>query len=357
VFFHDSTVHTRAHQCRAVSKSGAPYCLGVVTPVFNDWTSLCLLMQKIAQLYDRHDFEFSVAVVDDGSTEPAGSLDIAVGGQSCIRQFQIIRLATNLGHQRAIAMGLAYLAGRTDIDAVIVMDSDGEDRPEEIASLATTAQANPGAIVLAERSKRSESRTFKFGYLLYRLLFRVLTGQSISSGNFSLIPFSALKALVHSPTLWNNLPATLVRSRYRMVSLPTVRGVRYSGQSKMNIVSLIIHGMSGISVYVDVIFVRLLLASAALMIIALAGTIFILFYKLFTNLATPGWATTVISTFLIILLQSGIFVVGTTLVLLGGRSNHTVIPGLDWRRFVEDDQGLGHNLKEFSDHQVREVIR
>jgi hypothetical protein len=315
--------------------------LGLVTPVFNDWESLSILLHRIIVLYRREDITLSIVAVDDGSTRRSEGLDIGELGLSCICRFEVVRLATNLGHQRAIAIGLVQLAARSDIEAVLVMDSDGEDRPEEIAPLIAAARANPEAVILAERSKRSESFGFRLGYMVYKLLFRLLTGQRVSFGNFMIVPKAVLTDLVSIATLWNNLPATIIRSRNHLVRIPTMRGKRYVGESKMNLVALVIHGLSAISVYVDVIFVRLLLGSAAVIGAAISGILFFVAYKLFTDFATPGWTTTVISTFIIVILQASVFMVGTTLMLLGGRSNYTIVPAVDWRRYVETPAATG----------------
>jgi polyisoprenyl-phosphate glycosyltransferase len=312
-----------------------PFRLAVVTPVFNDWVSLSILMERISVLYRLEAIEFFVAAVDDGSTDPVAALGEGIVGVSCIRSLEIIRLVTNLGHQRAIAIGLAQVATWPNIDAVLVMDSDGEDRPEDISALVDASRGNRDAVILAERSKRSETTIFKVGYYIYRRLFRMLTGRNISSGNFVLIPMSLLKGLTFTSNLWNNLAATLIRSRYHLVNVPTVRGERYAGRSQMDLVSLVTHGLGSISVYVDVIFVRLLLCFTGIMGFAALSIILVICYKLFINLSTPGWATTVLSMFLIIMFQAGIFVVGATLMLLGDRSNYTVIPALDCYRFIE----------------------
>jgi hypothetical protein len=309
--------------------------LGLVTPVFNDWESLSILLCRICELYPRKEIMLSVIAVDDGSTRRAAPLDVGEAGFSCICRFDIVRLATNLGHQRAIAIGLVQLATRSDVEAVLVMDSDGEDRPEEIRALVAAARANPEAVIIAERSKRSESLGFKFGYMVYKLLFWLLTGQRVSFGNFMIIPKAALTRLIFAPTLWNNLPATIIRSHNLLVRVATVRGKRYVGDSKMNFVALVGHGLSAISVYVDIIFVRLLLCSVALIAASIVAVLLFVGYKLFTDLATPGWTTTVVSTFIIIMMQASLFMVGTTLMLLGGRSDYTIVPALDWRRFVE----------------------
>src|SRR5262249_38681112 len=118
-------------------------------------------------------------------------------------------------------------------------------------------------------------------------------------------------------------------------SIPTVRGQRYAGRSQMSLISLVTHGLSGISVYIDVIFVRLLILSTGLIAATAVAMVLVVCYKLFTSYATPGWATTVLSTFLIIMTQAGIFMVGITLMLLSNRSVPTVLPALDSDRFID----------------------
>jgi len=313
----------------------SPFRLAVVTPVFNDWSSLSILLERISALYRPEQIQFSIAVVDDGSTDPVAPLHLAVSGQTCIQRAEIVRLVTNLGHQRAIAVGLVRVSHWSGIDAVLVMDCDGEDRPEDILPLVDAFRANGDAIILAQRGKRSENFVFKSGYSMYKILFRSLTGRSISSGNFVVIPRKALMATIYTPSLWNNLAATLIRARYRVVHVPTARGKRYFGSSQMNFVSLISHGLGSISVYVDIIFVRLLLMCAGVIAAGILAIIGVISYKLFTNLATPGWTTTLISMFLVIMFQAGVFILGSTLMLLGNRSSYSLVPVLDCERFIE----------------------
>jgi hypothetical protein len=323
-----------------------PYRLALITPVLNDWESLALLIDRIATLYDSATLELFVLVIDDGSTDPLAEEPLKTTEGSCVKSIEIQRLATNLGHQRAIAVGLVTVASWDHVDGVLVMDSDGEDRPEEIAALVNAARSRPDTIILAQRTKRSERLTFKIGYGLYKLVFWALTGQRVSSGNFSLVPAGCLKSLIYMPTLWNNIPATLIRSRFPVRSVPTIRGKRYAGQPKMNLISLVTHGLSATSVYVDVIFVRLLLASAGLILLTLVGGVSVLLYKLFTDLATPGWATTVVSSLAVILLQTMVFMVGITLMLLGGRTGYAFVPALDSTRFVASSKIVGRCASE-----------
>ena len=104
--------------------------------------------------------------------------------------------------------------------------------------------------------------------------------------------------------LWNNLAAAILRSRIPFEKLPIDRGSRYAGKSKMNYVSLVVHGLSGISVYAETIFVRLLMFTAFLVTMSVALIAFVLFLRIFyPAYATPGWATTVTFGLVIILMQ------------------------------------------------------
>jgi hypothetical protein len=94
-----------------------------VTPVYNDWQSFDVLLEHIYLVQQKHQnrYSFSVVAVNDRSTE------IHVGPTPLI-PIITLEFKTNIGHQRAIAVGLQYVYNEVeDFDAVIVMDSDGED--------------------------------------------------------------------------------------------------------------------------------------------------------------------------------------------------------------------------------------
>jgi hypothetical protein len=313
----------------------------VLTPVLDDWPSFTQLIGEIGRQYSADDAEFEVVAVDDGSSDPCDAATLpSLPQDSCIESVSVVRLALNLGHQRAIAVGLASLWQRTDIDGVIVMDSDGEDRPNDLAALIALWRTHPTHVILARRAERSEAAVFKMGYLAYRILFRALIGRGISFGNFCLLPTQAVRRLVHMPELWNNLPATIIRSRLRHRAVQTRRGTRYAGRSKMNLPSLVVHGLSAMSVYTDVIFVRVLLAASSICGLSVIAMIVVAFIRLATRLAVPGWATTVVGDLLIVLIQALILIIATTLMLLANRSTRQLVPVTDTAAFVADRQTL-----------------
>ena len=308
--------------------------IAVVTPVLDDWESFAALVTEISSRFTGADVAIDVVALDDGSSTPFDRRDLALPPDTCIANIEVLQLAVNLGHQRAIAVGLCAVAERDELDAVVVMDSDGEDRPVDIAALLAASHRQPDHVVFAHRAKRTEGRGFRLAYFVYRHIFRALIGRTISFGNYVLIPMAAVRRLTHMPELWNNLAATIMRSRLRYTTVPTERGTRYAGHSKMNLVALVVHGLSAMSVYTDTIFVRVLLGAAVVATLSVAGIVGVAVTRFATDLAIPGWATTAAGDLLIILSQTTVVMVATSLMMLAGRSNRPILPIVDCRRFV-----------------------
>ncbi len=306
--------------------------LAIVIPVFNDWQSLSRLIVDLDAI-SVGDIDFSVLAIDDGSTE-ASPADFPVDGLHHVRGIEIITLACNMGHQRAIAIGLVEAFSRQDFDAVLVMDADGEDRPADIPRLIDEAARHPGHIVCARRGHRPRLYAFRAWYACYRLAFRVLTGSQLDFGNFCLIPRERLGALINSPSIWNHLASTLSRARVPLLGVPIDRGTRYSGRSRMNFVSLVMHGLSAMAVYSDIVMVRLLLAAVALGALTIVGLGWVVFVKLFTALAIPGWATSAAGVLVIVLVQAMMLFTIAALNMMSARSFSTVIPMVDAPRFI-----------------------
>lgn len=303
--------------------------IAIVTPVLDDWDTFCALVAEIAERYSGGEMVFHIVAVDDGSCGSAPVESVPLPSYSCIVEVEILRLAVNMGHQRAIAVGLTAIAERDDIDCVIVMDSDGEDRPSDIAALVAESLRAPDHAIMARRVERSEGTLFKVCYVVYKRLFQMATGKLITFGNFSLLPMSVVRRLVYMPHLWNNLAAAVMRSRVPYTTVPTARGSRYAGRSKMNLNSLVLHGLSAMSVFTDVIFVRVMLVTAMVAALSVLGICAATIIRLTTDLAIPGWATTAVGSLMIILLQTIVIAVASTLMMLAGRSNRPIVPMTD----------------------------
>ena len=285
----------------------------IIIPVLNDEGSLIALIRELArELADRT--AVSLLVVDDGSIPPIEVVDVRVVDGL------VITLSRNLGHQKAIAIGLAHAVANNLADVFVVMDADGEDRPEDVPRLLAALESGPElSVVVAQRTKRSERLVFRAFYQFYRLLFFLLTGHRISFGNFSAIPIAAARRLVAMNELWVSFPATLIRSRLPIIVLPTERGKRrYQDQSRMNFVSLVTLGFGAVSTFVESTLTRIILAASGLVAVCAFATVSAIVLKLI-GMATPGWMTTVIGVSLILTIAVAILsFVGLALTILVG---------------------------------------
>lgn len=306
----------------------------IVVPVYRDWVSASRLCAELDTACARlGGAAVHVLLVDDGS--PDGLHGWQPSPCQHLASRRVLYLRRNLGHQRAIAAGLCHVHAELPCDAVLVMDADGEDRPEDAIALIARALATPGRILFAERRRRLEGLVFRAGYFLYRLLHRVLTGVSVRVGNFSVVPAAALPRLVCMAELWNHYAGAVFVSRLEYDTLPLDRGPRYHGQSRMNVTGLVTHGLAGISTFQDVVATRVLVASSIAAALTLLALMAVLGVRLFTDLAIPGWATDSVGLLLLLLAQLATAAFGLIFTVLAGRRHVSCVPSRDYAVYVD----------------------
>lgn len=306
--------------------------IAIVVPVYRDWPSLCQLLKNIDDLLCDGDVALTVVAVNDHPATDSGP-ELRQAAWSCIDHLEILHLTRNLGHQRAIAVGLSHVEATVQCDGVVVMDADGEDRPEDLVRLVQQFREDRGAIIVAERRKRSEGLLFRLFYRLYKRAFRLMTGQNVNFGNFCLIPRPFLIHVVSMSEIWSNFPAGLIQSRLPIRLLPTARGTRYYGRSTMNFVSLVVHGLGAISVFSDAVFIRVTLLSFSFLLLTGISILTVLGLKL-TGHATPGWASNLAVSLSILAVQMVMLSIVAAFMVLNNRTAATVIPRVSYRSFL-----------------------
>ena len=217
----------------------------ILIPVFNDWESLLSLLNNIHSLRINNIAYIKVLIVDDCSTE---ILNKKIEFDS-FKDIEIIKNLKNIGHGKSIAYGINYISKKNDFDYLIVMDGDGEDRPEEVKELILKSIDLPSLTITANRIKRSESAFFKLSYLLHKILTLVLTGYSIKFGNFMCIPKQDLNLIVSNKNLSVSFSGTIAKFIKNKTFIPSIRGVRYFGPTKMSFLKLIRHSLLIISTF------------------------------------------------------------------------------------------------------------
>jgi glycosyltransferase involved in cell wall biosynthesis len=318
----------------------------ILIPIYNDWEAVSLLLPKLDLALSSAGLGARVVLVDDGSTLPAPA-NAGSATYEAIETVEVLELRRNIGHQRAIAVALAWAEDRVKPRAVLVMDGDGEDAPEDVPRLiAKLGESGGTKVIFAERTRRSETPLFRAFYNLYRLVHVLLTGIPVRVGNFSVVPARQLTRLVVVSELWNHYAAAVFKARLPRDVVPTSRATRLSGLSRMNFVSHFSHGLSALSVHAELIGVRLTIMTGVLLfsVCVLLGVV--LTVRMATPLAIPGWATTAAGILVIVLLQGMALLVVFVFIVLHGRSQPLFIPLRDYPYFVAGVRSISpHTLK------------
>ncbi len=228
----------------------------ILIPVYNDWQSVFKLLENINSEVSNLEHNFSVTIVNDASTETMPELS---NNLEKLNSIQIINMKKNRGHARCNAVGLKYIFENDEFDYVIPMDGDGEDRPEEIKRLVDNLNYHPDKPIVGERIKRSEGILFKFCYFVHKIITSTFTGQSIKFGNYTCLPKSIVKKMISEKATWSSFSGSLAKVAKNRATIPSERGIRYFGPSKMSFKNLLIHSLSIVSVFKINVLIRSIL--------------------------------------------------------------------------------------------------
>ena len=238
----------------------------ILIPIYNDWKSVFQLLENIDLQIAKWDAEVLVLIINDGSTEEKTVTELSFKN---IKTVRVMNMKQNQGHARCNAAGLKYLTEKEDFDYVILMDGDGEDRPEELTSLFNKSKENPLKTVTANRIKRSEGSFFKLLYECHKILTYVFTGKLIKFGNYSCLPKEDAARLVKEACIWSSFSGSVTKIISDRVSVPSIRGKRYFGPSQMSFFKLLLHSFSIIAVFKGSVIVR--------------SVLFLIFYLFFVS--------------------------------------------------------------------------
>ena len=233
----------------------------ILIPVYNDWESLKKLLIKINEnIKFFNDINFECLIVNDASTIQPPELN----KPSNFESVELLNMRENRGHARCNAFGIRYIFQNKKFDNLILMDGDGEDRPEEIKSLVQKIKENPNLSVVAKRIKRSEGPFFQSLYQLHKLITVIFAGQNINFGNYSILTRNDVDKLHSKASLWSSFSGSVKKNIKSLQEINSTRGLRYFGPSQMSLFRLIIHSFSIIAVFKYNVFLR-----STLMIIVL----------------------------------------------------------------------------------------
>ena len=228
----------------------------ILIPVYNDFQSVSKLIVDINSAISNLNEEFSIIIINDASTEKA---EINVSNIDKIKSVKIINMKENQGHARCIASGMKYIFDNDEFDYLIPMDGDGEDRAEEISKFIEFLNYDKSKPIVGERVKRSEGLIFKLCYKFHKIITYVFTGQSIKFGNYTCLPRSTVEKMINEKATWSSFSGSLSKLEKNRSTIPSIRGERYFGPSKMSFYNLIKHSLAIIAVFKINVIIRSIL--------------------------------------------------------------------------------------------------
>ena len=225
----------------------------ILIPVYNDWESLNKLLIEVNENIEFfNDISFECLIVNDASTIQPPELN----KPSNFESLELLNMRENRGHARCNAFGIRYIYKNKEFDNLILMDADGEDRPEEIKNLIQKMKENPKLSVVAKRIKRSEGIIFQSLYQLHKLITFIFTGQNVNFGNYSILTRNDLEKLHSEASLWSSFSGSVKKYLKSFNEINSIRGSRYFGPTQMSLLKLIIHSFSIIAVFKYNVFLR-----------------------------------------------------------------------------------------------------
>ena len=218
----------------------------ILIPCYNDWPSVLKLLDRLDEEIKQLGENFSVLIVNDGSNENLGKKEFKFKN---IESIEVINMKTNQGHTRSNATGIKFLSKKNNFDYLIVMDGDGEDRPEEIKLFVEKVKKVNNTSVVAKRIKRSEGLIFTILYNFHKLITFIFTGHNMNFGHFTCLSKNDVNLISTKESLWLNFSGTVKKFVKHLEYIPCIRGKRYVQPSKMSFINLIIHSLSILAVF------------------------------------------------------------------------------------------------------------
>lgn len=263
--------------------------ISILIPVFNDQEVLDELNSRLVSILSTISDSFEIVLVDDGSTDDSwGKIEELKKQNDNILGVKLMR---NFGQQNAIAAGLDYVSG----DIVVIMDSDLQDKPEDIPKLIEVMKQSDASMVIAKWISRKDSFIKKFYSKLFFTVSKKITKISHQPG---LGVFRAIrKEVVEELKKYNEKTSTTLSLLYWIgvdyVTVDLKRDERYAGKSGYTLKKMLkltldrIFSFSMFPIRAS-IYTGLVISAMSFIL----GVIFI--FRYFFGSVAPGWTSIIV---------------------------------------------------------------
>jgi polyisoprenyl-phosphate glycosyltransferase len=216
--------------------------ISIVLPIFNEEENLSELYGRITRSLAEMTYPYEVIAVNDGSTDNSDTLLRLIHAEDS--RWKIVSFSRNFGHQMAVSAGIEHSAG----DAIVVMDSDLQDPPEELGRF--LAKWEEGFdVVYAIRTRRKENIVKRAAYYFFYRLLKTMSNLDIplDSGDFCVMDRKVAKVLRELPERTRFVRALRCWTGFKQTGLEYERHSRWAGEPKYNFTKLCKLAFDGIT--------------------------------------------------------------------------------------------------------------
>ena len=262
--------------------------ISVVVPCYDEELVLPLMHRRLIPVLESLDgLDFEIIYSDDGSRD--ATPHILRGLQAADSRVRVIRLSRNFGHQFAVSAGLDHAVG----DVVVVIDADLQDPPEVIPEMVERWRAGC-EVVYGVRSERAGETAFKrwSAKSFYRLVNR-LSQIKIppDAGDFRLLDRRVVDALLAMPERDRFLRGMVSWVGFHQEAVAYARSARSAGRSKYPLVKMLRFATDGVLSFSLAPLRLAVWIGFTAIAAALAGIVYALVIRLYTNDWVRGWAS------------------------------------------------------------------
>ncbi len=260
--------------------------ISIVLPLLNEESVLPRLLSDLKRTLNSVGCRWNIVLVNDGSTD--GSVELIDAMAFADRRLKVVHLSRNFGQQPAVQAGLAYADG----DAVVFMDSDGQDDPTAVREM-ITRWLDGDDVVYAVRFGRKEGLIKRFLFkAFYGVLHRIASVEiPRDAGNFSLVDRRVADLLVRMDENDRYLPGLRSWIGFRQSALQVERFARHDQRPRVTLFGLLrlaknaLFGFSRVPLQA---FYGLALIAG---IVCAASIGFTLYHRFVSGQAIPGWTS------------------------------------------------------------------
>lgn len=280
--------------------------VSIVVPVFNEQENVKVFYQEVCKYMKPLDYSFELIFIDDGSTDgTAAVLDWLTQRDTRVTA---VLLARNFGHQVALTCGLDYAKG----DAVITMDGDMQHPPEMLPLLLRQWEEGFEVVqtIRVDTAGVSWLKKFTSG-MFYRLINAMSNVHIVEGGSdFRLLDKKVVRTFQHFKEKARFIRGIIGDMGYRQAQVEFVAPARYAGKSKFSPSKMLSFALDGITAYSKMPLRLAFYLGLLFGLMSFALTADVVYTKLFTADAVPGWATIAAS----VLLLGGVQLVGLGII-------------------------------------------